>query len=290
VEQNSPVTQKNSRRAIKSVANAPTPVFREKTRSQKPAQLCAVIKCYSREKAKAGLQTFARQSVWRVRQFKYDGLISCLNVIDALLHHVNLRTWLVFLSLTTWANEAGLATRSAPGRKSITRAYRALIWLERFGLVEIRRTKYLRDAGIRLPVFVRVTPLFWQFCGVSPARMLEERKRLCENAGLSHEDEAILAQARQQWREYCEIATADNAKRNRLKAIRIREMREAAKAARKEREARKKEADFARLTDEEKMAFYLAGIPEASRASITSLYIARAVYELYNKPGEPPNS
>ena len=286
MEQNSSVAPKKAVYALKSVANAPSPVFRAKTRIQQPALLRSVIKRYSREKAMRALQTFARQSPWRVRQFKYDGLTSCLNVIDALLYHVNLRTWLVFTSLTTWATEAGLSTRSAAGRKNITRAFRALIWLERFGLVEIRRTKYLRDAGIRLPVFVRVTSLFWQFCGTAPALMLGERQRLCQKAGLSHDDEAVLAQARQQWREYCEIATADNDKRNRLKSARLRQKRAAEKAAKK---ADKEKALSTRIPPKAPdMAFYLAGIPERLHPGIMNLAHAQAIYELYNKPDKPP--
>lgn len=270
----------------RSVAKAPSPKFHQKKGGKQPALLRSVIRRYNRDRMMAELQRFARQSPERVRQFKYDGLISCLNVIEALLHHVNLKSWLVFLSLTVWAEEAGLATRSKSGRMSITRAFRALVWLGRFGIVNIKRTRYDKQAGIRLPVFVQVTKTFWQLCGAAPDRMIEERKRLCLESGIQPEDEEILALARQQWREYCEIATADNSLKAKMKAAAILERRNG------EREAKKqaKEEARARRTPSKApdMAFYLAGIPSRLHAGITCLSHAMAIYQLYNKPGKPP--
>ena len=269
-----------------SVAKAPNPTYTRKIGGKLPALLNAAIRRYNRDRAMETLQRMARQSRDRVRQFKMDGLISCLQVLDALLHHVNLKSWLVFLSLTTWAAEAGLATRSKAGRLSITRAFRALVWLGRFGIVEIKRTRYDKKAGIRLPVFVRVTKLFWELCGASADRMLAERTRLCLDANLSPEDDAVRDLARQQWREFCELATADNSLKAKMKAAAINQRRQ------DEREARKKAKEEAKQrrtpAKAPTMAFYLAGIPERLHAGITCLTHAEAIYNLYNKPSKPP--
>lgn len=186
------------------------------------------------------------------------------------------------LSLSKWAEEAGLATRSKPGRLSVTRAFRALVWLGRFGIVEIKHTKWDAEAGIRLPVFVRVTKLFWELAGSSPAVMLEERERLCKAEGLSADEQAIVALARQQWREYCELATRDKNQFARLKAAKIKQRRDDERKAKKEAKIKA----LARRTPKKAptMAFYLSGIPERLHAGITNMSHAQAIWELYNKP------
>lgn len=104
--------------------------------------------------------------VYRRRRFNEHRGRAMQAVTQCIAHHLNVVTGIAQVSIEMLAHQCGLATRSEAGNKSITRASRAVITMEQYGLLKCEKI-WDRTAGTWIPKLIEVTPLFIRMCGLN---------------------------------------------------------------------------------------------------------------------------
>lgn len=103
---------------------------------------------------------------------------------DPLENHVN-------VAMTTIAIECGLATESKAGNLSITRATRALQFLETLGLLTYN-TEYCGTLGCHFPTDITFTPAFFDALGISL-----ESLHACRESRMAWKNKQLVKQGQQ---------------------------------------------------------------------------------------------
>lgn len=112
----------------------------------------------------------------RQRRFNEHRARALQAVVAALIHHVDLVSWLVESSCEGMADLCGLSTVSDAGNKSITRFTRAIDDLEEHGIVTCEKI-WDRVMGCWIPKMITVTELFWRMIGISPEEALAAQQQ-----------------------------------------------------------------------------------------------------------------
>lgn len=148
--------------------------------------------------------------VVRQRHFNKHRARAINALVQAMVYHLNIVSGTIPVSFTTLAREAGLATTSAAGNESITRATRAAHDLAAFGLITY---KLLWDKVTRqfFPADIEVTDRFFDMAGSNPQAWEKARNQQLAwiNLGLAKKGEKPLTRTeatRRQKEKLVEIA------------------------------------------------------------------------------------
>ncbi len=146
----------------------------------------------------------------RQRHFNKHRARAINALVQAMVYHLNLVSGTIPVSFTTLARESGLATTSAAGNESITRATRAAHDLAAFGLITY---KLLWDKVTRqfFPADIEVTDRFFDMAGSNPQAWEKARNQQLAwiNLGLAKKGEKPLTRTeatRRQKEKLVEIA------------------------------------------------------------------------------------
>ena len=140
----------------------------------------------------------------RKRHFNRHRARAMNAMVHAMVYHLNIVSGTVPVSFTTLARESGLATQSAAGNESITRATRAAQDLAAFGLISY---KLLWDKVTRqfFPADIEVTDRFFDMAGSTSEAWLNARNQQLAwiNQGLAKKGEKplTLTEARRRQKE-----------------------------------------------------------------------------------------
>ena len=140
----------------------------------------------------------------RKRHFNRHRARALNALVEAMVYHLNIVSGTVPVSFTTLAREAGLATTSAAGNESITRATRAAQDLAAFGLITY---KLLFDKVTRqfFPADIEVTDRFFDMVGSTANAWASARNQQLAwmNQGLIKKGEkpVTLTEARRRQKE-----------------------------------------------------------------------------------------
>ena len=140
----------------------------------------------------------------RKRHFNRHRARAMNALVHAMVYHLNIVSGTVPVSFTTLARESGLATQSAAGNESITRATRAAQDLAAFGLISY---KLLWDKVTRqfFPADIEVTDRFFDMAGSTSEAWLNARNQQLAwiNQGLAKKGEKplTLTEARRRQKE-----------------------------------------------------------------------------------------
>lgn len=144
------------------------------------------------------------QPLDRKRHFHRHRARAMNALVQAMVYHLNIVSGTVPVSFTTLAREAGLATHSAAGNESITRATRAAQDLAAFGLISY---KLLWDKVTRqfFPADIEVTDRFFDMAGSTAEAWQHARNQQLAwiNQGLVKKGEKplTLSEARRRQKE-----------------------------------------------------------------------------------------
>ncbi|MFK3663588.1 plasmid replication initiator RepA [Scandinavium sp. NPDC088450] len=140
----------------------------------------------------------------RKRHFNRHRACALNALVEAMVYHLNIVSGTIPVSFTTLARESGLATTSAAGNESITRATRAAQDLAAFGLITY---KLLFDKVTRqfFPADIEVTDRFFDMAGSTARAWASARNQQLAwiNQGLVRNGEKplTLTEARRRQKE-----------------------------------------------------------------------------------------
>jgi incFII family plasmid replication initiator RepA len=154
-----------------------------------------------------GLQPINPQTLKPIRRQRHFNLHrgrAIQAVTEAIAHHLNTVTGIAQVSVEMLAHQCGLATKSAAGNESITRASRAVMTLEEYGILKCEKV-WDRTAGTWIPKLIEITPAFIRMCGLSDEEYeAAQRQQLgFQKRGLSLADaeQLTITEARRRARE-----------------------------------------------------------------------------------------
>lgn len=140
----------------------------------------------------------------RQRHFNLHRARAIQAVTEAIAHHLNIVTGIAAVSVEMLAHQCGLATKSAAGKTSITRASRAVWTLEEYGILKCEKV-WDRTAGTWIPKLIEVTPAFIRMCGLSEQEYESAQKQQLgyQKRGLSlaEAEQLTITEARRRARE-----------------------------------------------------------------------------------------
>lgn len=138
--------------------------------------------------------------IHRQRHFNLHRARAIQAVVIGIAHHLNIVTGIVKgASIELLAHQCGLATKSKAGNESITRASRAIITLEQFGVLRCEKV-WDKTAGTWIPKLIEITPLFLDMCGINREEYerAQQQQLGFEKRGLSlaEQEELTISEAR----------------------------------------------------------------------------------------------
>ena len=138
--------------------------------------------------------------IHRKRRFNLHRARAIQAVVLGIAHHMNIVTGIVKgASIELLAHQCGLATKSKAGNESITRASRAVITLEQFGVLKCEKV-WDNTAGTWIPKLIEITPLFLDMCGIEREEYEKAQRQQLgfEKRGLSlaEQEELTISEAR----------------------------------------------------------------------------------------------
>ncbi|MNE09364.1 IncFII RepA protein family protein [compost metagenome] len=125
-------------------------------------------------------------------------------VTEAIAHHLNTVTGIAHISIEMLAHQCGLATKSDAGNESITRASRAVLALEEYGILKCEKV-WDRTAGTWIPKLIEITPFFIQMCGLTESEYEAAQRQqlgfLKRGLSLNEQEQLTITEARRRAKE-----------------------------------------------------------------------------------------